>query len=140
MFGDAQRGINRGETIRRAYGCWHGVAGRNVAALPCRRPTRGSPATISAHDGESGGQWRAVTAFTTVYDGVCSRTLCRSCDRQRNVRRRGRRSLHKGALTATELLAATRAREEVSVACVPVGHDRHLHGEHERERPREKSH
>src|SRR5262245_42307340 len=31
-FGDTHRGINRGETIRRAYDCWHDVAGRNVAA------------------------------------------------------------------------------------------------------------
>jgi len=39
-FGDTHREINRGETIRRAYDCWHDVAGRNVAALPCgrRRP------------------------------------------------------------------------------------------------------
>src|SRR5262249_9285089 len=76
----------------------------------------------------------------TDCDGLCSRTLCRSCDRRRNVPRRGRRSLHKGSLTATGTPSAARAREEVSVACVPVGHDRHLHGEHERERPREKSH
>jgi hypothetical protein len=31
-FGNVHRGINRGETIRRAHDCWHGVAGRNVAA------------------------------------------------------------------------------------------------------------
>src|SRR5262249_29659931 len=29
---------------------------------------------------------------------------------------------------------------EISVACVPIGHDRHLHGEHERKRTREESH
>src|SRR5262245_6682647 len=39
-----------------------------------------------------------------------------------------------------ELPAAARAREEISVACVPIGHDRHLHGEHERKRTREESH
>src|SRR5262249_10654771 len=39
-----------------------------------------------------------------------------------------------------ELPAAARAREKISVACVPVGHDRHLHGEHERKRTREESH
>src|SRR6266478_3775694 len=34
---EADGRINRGETIRRVYDCWHGVAGRNVAALSCRR-------------------------------------------------------------------------------------------------------
>src|SRR6516162_5183030 len=136
----------RGESIaaRRSVALMAaGMVSRGAMSQRCLvadRPAAHPPQSFSAHDGESGGQWRAVTAFTTVCDGLCSRTLCRSCDRQRNVRRRGRRSLHKGSLTATELPAATRAREEVSVACVPVGHDRHLHGEHERERPREKSH
>src|SRR5215471_6298994 len=60
-LGDAHGGnqSRRDDPSRLRLLAWCRRAQCRSAALS-RTPTRGSP----AHDGESGGQWRAVTAFT----------------------------------------------------------------------------
>src|SRR5262245_53394670 len=141
-FGDTHRGINRGETIRRAYDCWHDVAGRNVAALPCdrRRPAADPSKFHFPFAAAKTGPIARRNSAHTVFDGSGSKLFTDhaidgatpgAAEEDRRIEDRQQQR---------ELPAAARAREEISVACVPIGHNRHLHGEHERKRTREESH